>query len=98
MKLRQLLSLTIGLSMCVAMLQAGQGGPGNGGVQVVGSSVMGDIQRLVGEEVCFTLTAKDENGNVIRAWDQVGQPTTLTLMNTDANSDSSTQSWNDDPE
>jgi hypothetical protein len=84
--------------MCVAALQAGQGGPGNGGVQVDGANVMGDIQRLVGEEVCFTLTAKDENGNVIRAWDQVGQPTTLTIVNTTANTDSSTQSWNADPE
>ncbi|MCB2206405.1 T9SS type A sorting domain-containing protein [bacterium] len=62
------------------------------------TGVMGDMQRLVGEEVCFTLTAKDENGNVIRSWDQIGQPTTLTLVNTDANSDSSTQSWNADPD
>ncbi len=98
MNLRHLLSLTIGLSMCVAMLQAGQGGPGNGGVSITANAVMGDIQRLVGEEVCFTLTAKDENGNVIRSWDQIGTPVTLTLNNTDANSDSSTHSWNADPD
>lgn len=98
MKLRHLLSLTIGLSMCVAMLQAGQGGPGNGGVQFTANNVTGDMQRLVGEEVCFTLTAKDENGNVIRSWDQIGSPTTLTLHNSTANTDTSTQSWNADPE
>lgn len=98
MKLRHLLSLTIGLSLCVTMLQAGQGGPGNGGVTITSNAVMGDIQRLVGEEVCFTLTAKDENGNVIRSWDQIGSPITLTLNNTDANTDSSTQSWNADPD
>ena len=98
MNVRHLLSLTIGLSMCVAMLQAGQGGPGKGGVSISANAVMGDIQRLVGEEVCFTLTAKDENGNVIRSWDQIGSPTTLTLHNTDANSDTSMQSWNADPD
>jgi hypothetical protein len=98
MNVRHLLSLTIGLSMCVAMLQAGQGGPGKGGISIVSNSVMGDIQRLVGEEVCFTLTAKDENGNVIRSWDQIGSPVTLTLNNTDANTDTSMQSWNADPE
>lgn len=98
MNVRHLLSLTIGLSLCVAMLQAGQGGPGNGGVSITSNAVMGDIQRLVGEEVCFTLTAKDENGNVIRSWDQIGSPVTLTLNNTDANSDTSMQSWNADPD
>jgi hypothetical protein len=98
MNVRNLLSLTIGLTMCVAMLQAGQGGPGNGGVAVNANAVTGDIQRLVGEEVCFTLTAKDDNGNVIRSWDQIGAPVTLTLNNTDANTDSSTRSWNADPE
>ncbi|MFZ1731217.1 MAG: T9SS type A sorting domain-containing protein [Bacteroidota bacterium] len=98
MNVRHLLSLTIGLSLCVGMLQAGQGGPGNGGVAVNANAVMGDIQRLVGEEVCFTLTAKDDNGNVIRSWDQIGNPVTLTLNNTDANTDSSAQSWSADPE
>ena len=98
MKLRHLLSLTVLLSMSVAMLQAGQGGQGDGGVQFAGNTMTGDIQRLVGEEVCFTLTAKDENGNVIRAWDQIGQPTTLTLMNSTANTDTSTQTWNADPD
>jgi hypothetical protein len=98
MNLRHLLSLTIALSLCVGMLQAGQGGPGKGGVTVSANAVMGDIQRLVGEEVCFTLTAKDENGNVIRSWDQIGTPVTLTLNNTDANTDTSTQSWNADPD
>lgn len=98
MKLRHLLSLTVLLSMSVAMLQAGQGGQGDGGVRFTGNTIAGDVQRLVGEEVCFTLTAKDENGNVIRSWDQIGQPTTLTLMNSTANTDTSTQSWNADPE
>lgn len=98
MKLRHLLSLAIALSMSVAMLQAGQGGPGSGGVQFITNNVAGDIQRLVGEEVCFTLTAKDENGNVIRSWDQIGSPITLTLHNSTANTDTSTQSWNADPD
>ncbi len=57
-----------------------------------------DIDKVVGEEVCFTLTAKDKNGNVIRDWNRKGQATTLTLKGSTANTDSSTQSWNDDPE
>ncbi|MDH7515509.1 MAG: T9SS type A sorting domain-containing protein [Bacteroidota bacterium] len=56
-----------------------------------------DIDRMVGEPVCFTLTAKDKNGNVIRSWNTTGLPTTLTLVGSSANTDSSTQSWNDDP-
>ena len=98
MNVRHLLSLTIGLSMCVAMLQAGQGGPGKGGISISANAVMGDIQRLVGEEVCFTLTAKDDIGNVIRSCDHIGSPVTLTINNTDANTDTSMQSWNADPE
>jgi len=57
-----------------------------------------DMDKMVGEEVCFTLTAKDKNGNVIRSWNTSGVPTTLTLVGSTANTDSSNQSWNDDPE
>jgi hypothetical protein len=57
-----------------------------------------DIDKKVGEEACFTLTAKDKNGNVIRSWNTSGNATTLTLKNSQANTDSSTQSWNADPE
>jgi hypothetical protein len=56
-----------------------------------------DIEKMVGEEVCFTLTARDKNGNVIRSWKTSGNATTLTLRGSSANTDTSTQSWNDDP-
>jgi len=60
------------------------------------------IDKTVGEEVCFTLTAKDKNGNVIRSWNTTGNATTITLLysgnpGSTANTDTSTQSWNADP-
>jgi hypothetical protein len=57
-----------------------------------------DMEKLVGEEVCFTLTAKDKNGNIIRSWKNNGIATTLTLKGSTANTDTSTQSWNADPQ
>jgi hypothetical protein len=57
-----------------------------------------DIDKKVGEEVCFTLTAKDKNGNIIRSWKTSGNATTLTLQGSTANTDTSNQSWNDDPQ
>jgi hypothetical protein len=57
-----------------------------------------DIEKLVGEEACFTLTAKDKNGNIIRSWNTSGNATTLTLRGSTANTDTSTQSWNADPQ
>ncbi len=75
-------------------LLVGQGG----GVGFDQSHRLLDIDKLVGEEVCFTLTAKDQNGNVIRSWNVNGNPTTITLKGSDANTDSSTRSWNADPD
>jgi len=60
-----------------------------------------DINKLVGEEICFDLVAKDKNGNVIRDWDSQlkGSPvTTLIFKNSTANTDTSKQSWNADPD
>lgn len=57
-----------------------------------------DIEKMVGDTVCFTLTAKDKNGNVIRSWNTSGNATTLTLQGSTANTDTSTQSWNADPD
>jgi hypothetical protein len=54
----------------------------------------------VGETKCFTLTAKDKNNNIIRDWNVagIGMATTLTIINSQANTDSSTVSWNADPQ
>jgi len=60
-----------------------------------------DINKLVGEEICFDLVAKDKNGNVIRDWDsplKSNPVTTLIFKNSLANTDTSTQTWNSDPD
>jgi hypothetical protein len=72
-----------------------------GGVEIDPMAGDPDINVKVGEEVCFTLTARDENGNIIRDWDSPSKnnpATTLTLVGSDANTDSSQASWNADPE
>jgi hypothetical protein len=73
---------------------------GQGGVEIDPSAATasGPINKVVGEEVCFTLVAKDADGNIIRDWNITGSPTTLTLMGSTANTDTSTQTWNNDPE
>jgi len=71
-----------------------------GGVEIDPMSADPDINKVAGEEVEFTLTARDKNGNIIRDWDRKGQATTLTITSSaakTANTDSSTQSWNSDP-
>jgi len=68
-----------------------------GGVEISPMSSDPDINKVAGEEVEFVLTAKDKNGNIIRDWDRKGQATTLTIKNSTANTDSSTQSWSSDP-
>ncbi len=70
----------------------------HGGVAFERTLRLTDIDKKSGEEVCFTLTAKDQNGNVIRSWNTSGTPTTITLKGSDANTDSSTRSWNADPD
>lgn len=72
-----------------------------GGVEI--SPMAGDpeINALVGEEICFTLTARDENGNIIRDWDSPSKnnpATTLSLKGSTANTDTSQASWNTDPD
>ncbi len=69
-----------------------------GGIEIDPAATASDINKLTGEEVCFTLTAKDKNGNVIRDWDRNGQDVTLELNNSTANTDTSAQSWNSDPD
>jgi len=85
------------MMLFTASIIAGRGAPGEGGVQFA-TTLSSDMTVLVGEQVCFTLTARDENGNVIRSWDQIGSPTTITLMNSTANTDTSTMSWSADPD
>jgi len=68
-----------------------------GGVEIDPMSSDPDINKIAGEGVDFVLTARDKNGNIIRDWNIKGQATTLTLRNSTANTDSSTQSWNNDP-
>ncbi len=67
-----------------------------------GNSTTSTIEKIAGEEVCFTLTAKDANGNIRRDWNTTGNATTLTLKYssnpaTTANTDTSMQSWSADP-
>ncbi|MAT39437.1 MAG: hypothetical protein CL946_07510 [Ectothiorhodospiraceae bacterium] len=57
-----------------------------------------DRTVTVGDTTCFDLTARDENGFIIRDWDITGSPITIILQNSEANTDSSTMSWNDDPD
>lgn len=73
---------------------------GQGGVEIDPSAATasGPINKVVGEEVCFTLVAKDGDGNIIRDWNITGTPTTLTLMGSTANTDTSVQTWNNDPD
>ncbi|MBL0174202.1 MAG: T9SS type A sorting domain-containing protein [Ignavibacteria bacterium] len=86
---------------CMATAQDGAvdisaSGNNASGLGIVNTSVA-DIDKIAGEEVCFTLTAKDKNGNVIRSWNTSGNPTILKLNNSTANSDTSTRTWNSDP-
>lgn len=67
-----------------------------GGVEISATAADPDIDKMVGEEVEFTLTAKDANGNIIRDWNIKGVPVTLTLKGSTANTDSSSRSWNAD--
>jgi hypothetical protein len=73
----------------------------DGGVEIDPIASDPDINALVGEKVCFTLTAKDENGNIIRDWDSPDKnnpATTIVINNSTANTDTSDQSWNSDPD
>jgi hypothetical protein len=59
-----------------------------------------DINKLVGQQICFDLVAKDKNGNIIRDWDspiKANPVTTLVFKNSTANTDTSKQSWSADP-
>ncbi|MFZ1729505.1 MAG: T9SS type A sorting domain-containing protein [Bacteroidota bacterium] len=72
-----------------------------GGVEIDPMAGDPDINALVGEEICFTLTARDENGNIIRDWDSPSKnnpATTLKLNGSTANTDTSQASWNSDPD
>lgn len=72
-----------------------------GGVEISPMAGDPDINALVGEQVCFTLTARDENGNIIRDWDSPTKnnpATTLKLNGSTANTDTSQASWNGDPD
>lgn len=68
-----------------------------GGVEIDPMAGDPDIEKIAGEQVCFKLTAKDKNGNIIRDWDQKGQATTITIKGSLANTDTSMNSWSSDP-
>jgi hypothetical protein len=55
------------------------------------------VRARAGDTVRCSITARDSHGNVVRSWDQVGSPLTLTLRNSAANTDTSMHSWNADP-
>jgi hypothetical protein len=72
---------------------------GQGGVEIEPSqATSGPINNVVGQQVCFTLVAKDNQGQIVRDWDVTGAPTTLTLTGSSANTDTSLQTWNADPD
>ncbi|MAT39243.1 MAG: hypothetical protein CL946_06540 [Ectothiorhodospiraceae bacterium] len=73
---------------------------GDGGVEIDPSQATNSnpIEKIVGEEVCFTLTAKDDQGQIIRDWDVTGRDTELIIKGSTANTDSSDMSWNADPD
>ena len=51
----------------------------------------------VGDTICYTLTARDTSGAVITDWDQTGEPATITLVNSTANTDTSDRAWDSFP-
>lgn len=67
------------------------------GIEIDPAAGAPDIQKLTGEDACFTVTAKDKNGNVVRNWNTAGVPVSLKLTNSTANTDTSAKSWNVDP-
>ena len=73
---------------------------GQGGVEIDPSdaTASGDIDKVAGEEVCFTLIAKDDQNQIIRDWDITGTPTTLTIKGSTANTDTSSQTWDANPD
>ncbi len=100
--LRNILSLVILSALLLPLVTVGQQVTNNkGGLEFdhLAASERANVVLTVGEEKCFTLTAKDRNNNVIRDWNNpaVGVATTITIMNSQANTDSSTISWNADP-
>jgi hypothetical protein len=68
-----------------------------GGVEIEPFATDPDINKIAGEVVCFKLTAKDKNGNIIRDWDVKNIDTKLEIKNSTANTDTSTMTWNADP-
>ncbi len=96
MKTVSSLLLACGLLLSVAAYAQGPGGSPTGGVSF-SASTFADKTVVAGEKVCYGLTARDDNGNVIRSWDQIGAPITITLYNSTANTDTSNQSWSADP-
>ncbi len=75
-----------------------QAGNYQSSLQISAVSTTSVQDKSAGEAVCFTLTARDKNGFVIRTWDQIGSPSTLILRNSTANTDTNRRSWNGDPE
>ncbi len=53
----------------------------------VGFSSALSIDKVVGDEVIFTLYAKDKTGDLIRGWNNTGTDVTLTVTNSGANTD-----------
>jgi Secretion system C-terminal sorting domain len=91
------LLLVCGLMFSIPAYAQGPGGTSQGGV-TISTSTLADKEVPVGVETCFGLTARDDNGNVIRSWDNIGSPITITLFNSEANTDTSLQSWSSNPD
>ena len=65
----------------------------NGAVRVTTTIV----QATAGDTISITLRARDSNGNPVRSWRTSGTPTTIRLVGSTANTDTSSRTWNADP-
>ena len=70
----------------------------SGGAEAIepDSAASAPIEKHVGEKICFTLSARDRNGDAIRTWSTKGVNVTVTLLNATANTDTSERSWSAD--
>jgi hypothetical protein len=110
MRGRVAMGLAMALLVAAAFRASAQTGAASGGAGVViewridardagieGNSHLTDLEKKVAEKAYFTLTARDNNGNVIRGWNRMGLTIALLVKNSTANSDTSARSWNADP-
>lgn len=60
----------------------------SGGIGFRSKTTMTVLEQVVGDEVTFTISARDKGGNLIRGWSNTGSDVTLVVANSGANTDS----------